>query len=164
MTPTADLLRQLFHYDSKTGLVTRKVAVSTTTKVGDIVGTLHTKGYLRVQIHGKFYYLHRVIWCMETGFWPAGEIDHRDGVRSNNKWSNLRDGSKSSNGQNRSLSRNSTTGYTGVTFVKRRGNYQAYINSGGSRKNLGTFATAELAHTAYLQAKKTLHLAQPNPR
>jgi hypothetical protein len=42
----------------------------------------------------------------------------------------------------------------GVSYCKDRGNYQAGCGVGGTRVALGRFSTPELAHEAYLKAKK----------
>jgi len=92
-----------------------------------------------------------------TGAWPAGEIDHRDGAPGNNRWSNLRDIPHRQNIENRRRpNRQNKAGLLGVSS-SRSGLYRARITVSGQCLLLGEFATAELAHAAYIDAKRQLH-------
>jgi len=92
-----------------------------------------------------------------TGEWPVHSIDHRDGNKLNNRWTNLRMVTHKTNCENRvKPNRNSTSGILGVSAAK-DGTYKARICSDGAITHLGTFATAEIAQSAYLEAKRRLH-------
>lgn len=157
MPPTANRLRELFHYDRKTGIVTRRITLSHKAKKGSRVGGLTTAGYLNLWVDGGLYQLHRLIWCMETGAWPVHGIDHRDGVRSNNRWRNLREATTAQNHQNKGAYRNNTTGITGVTFNKKSQKYAAQIQVNGKNHHLGLFDNIEDAAAARAVAKERLH-------
>ena len=58
---------------------------------GKVIGTRDRYGYLVYNILGKQYKVHRLVWLLETGKWPSGVIDHIDGIKDNNRFSNLRD-------------------------------------------------------------------------
>lgn len=93
-----------------------------------------------------------------AGDWPAGNIDHVNGSRSDNRWSNLRVGSQALNAQNlRGPRRDNMIGLLGVSLDKRRGTYRAQIMVDGKSRHLGTFGDPQSAHQAYLKAKRTLH-------
>jgi hypothetical protein len=111
---------------------------------------------------GKRYYAHRLAWLYEYGEFPEKIIDHIDGNRTNNSIHNLRDVSQALNSQNQKEARiDNGTGYLGVTFDKRprTAKYRARIGITGCAKRicLGYFETPELAHLAYLDAKRKLH-------
>jgi hypothetical protein len=84
-------------------------------------------------------------------------VDHKNGDGLDNRKSNLRPCTQSTNGMNRGVPANNSTGYKGVSYVKRTGKYHAYINSKRKRKFLGYYDTAEKAYEAYLAAVKDTH-------
>src|SRR5208337_270858 len=66
----ADRAKELFDYDPETGVLTWKVAPSKSVKIGNIAGNPRKNGYLRVQIYGCVYLVHRVIFLIMVGRWP----------------------------------------------------------------------------------------------
>ena len=89
--PSLERLQQLFVYDSQTGSLTRRVSTSANARQGDRVGSRHNAGYLQMQLDGKKYLVHRIIWKLVTGKDPEElEVDHKNGDRSDNRWENLR--------------------------------------------------------------------------
>jgi hypothetical protein len=83
---------------------------------GRVFGTKDGKGYFHVNLGGKFYRLHRLAFLLMNGERPVGEIDHKDHVRTNNKWDNLREVDVGTNRKNQRLSSKSTCGVTGVYY------------------------------------------------
>lgn len=162
---TAERVRELFDYCSETGQLTRRIALYNTSFVaGQRAGSIHNMGYRRVCVDMKYYLEHRLIWLLVTGAFPTMQVDHRNGVRNDNRWENLREATPSENGQNRGLLANSTSGFTGVNRQEQSGKWRAQIYVAGRRKYLGVFATREEARDAYLDAKSKLHVFQPAPR
>lgn len=47
--------------------------------------------YRRVCGFGRQFAAHRIAWLLATGEWPRFEIDHENGVRWDNRWTNIRD-------------------------------------------------------------------------
>jgi len=153
---TPEYLHQLFSYDPHDGLLYRKERRNSQTPIGSIAGYLSNNGYICVGIDWKYYKAHRIIWAMTTGAWPKGQIDHINGIRSDNRLCNLRDASKSLNAQNlRRPRKDNRLGLLGVH--KQRNSFIADISIDGKGIYLGSFATPELAHVAYLEAKRKLH-------
>ncbi|ACE75789.1 P49 [Xanthomonas phage phiL7] len=54
------------------------------------VGTKTSGGYIRVEVLGKSYMVHRLAWLLHYGQWPNGLIDHANGIRDDNRIGNLR--------------------------------------------------------------------------
>ena len=52
---------------------------------------------------------------------------------------------------------NNTSGFLGVTFCRCTNRWLSQIHTGGKNYKLGRFDEPELAHAAYLQAKRRLH-------
>lgn len=133
-------LKSRYHYDPETGIWTNL------TYPNRKVGTKHL-GYIWVQIDGRKYSAHRLAWFYMTGAWPVNQIDHKDTDRSNNKWNNLREATRSQNGANRHPQRNTLTGIKGVRITIY--GYQARIRYNGKLHCLGTYDTPEEAKEAY---------------
>lgn len=159
--PTAEKLRELLHYDPATGVFTRLVCTGGRygAAVGTVAGTLSDQGYVMVSVMSKQYRAHRLAWLYMTGEWPASEVDHRDGVRTNNAWGNLRDVPPGINQQNkRRAMSHSKTGLLGASYNTRDRRFVARIkDAAGKYRSLGGFDTAEQAHAAYVSAKRQLH-------
>lgn len=156
-----DQLAEFLSYEPSSGVFTwRKRKPRSPVKVGDVAGSATSHAYVAIHVCGRTYSAHRLAWLFVHGEWPAGEIDHRDGNRSHNAIANLRDVARPVNGQNqRRAQRNNATGMLGVTTLKggRKRPLQAQINIGGRLRYLGVFETPELAHQAYLKAKRQHH-------
>ena len=140
------------------GLFTYLVAMSNGPRPGDIARKLNKDGYVLITIRRWKWRAHRLAWLWMTGEHPEHDIDHRNTIRTDNRWENLRLDTDGQNLQNvRRPYANNTTGYLGVSYDKARGLYVAGIRVNGRRRALGRYATPEEAHAAYLKAKRELH-------
>ncbi|WP_221899404.1 HNH endonuclease [Xanthomonas sp. GW] len=119
---------------------------------------------MRIKVDGHEYLAHRLAWLYQEGKWPADQIDHVNGLTWDNRWANLREANSQQNGQNRALNRNSTSGFIGVTWCKRRRCWQADIKIRGRNVWLGYFDTAEQAADARIRAQQQIFDFQPVPR
>lgn len=93
----------------------------------------HGTGYLAGSLLGRCYKAHRVAWAVFYGASPCGEIDHINGVRSDNRISNLRCVSKSKNQRNSKRRSDNTVGRTGVTWCARDAAWVVQISKDGRR-------------------------------
>jgi hypothetical protein len=91
--------------------------------------TLKPDGYCYTHFNYQTLLVHRVAWKIMTGVDPV-EIDHIDGNRSNNRWVNLRNGTRSDNQRNAALKSNNTSGYHGIRFSERQQKWTAHITIG----------------------------------
>lgn len=155
-------LKELLHYNPKTGVFTRRIATSRRVKSGDIAGSKNGDGYILIMVDSKRHLAHRLAWLYMHGVWPTDQIDHINGDRADNRRCNLREATRAENAQNTIARPNNKVGYLGVT--KDRSKYKAQIGVDGAIINLGLFATPEQAHQAYLSAKAKFHNFQPIPR
>jgi len=154
-TLTAERLRELLDYNPESGGFTWLARLATHIHIGDIAGN-NNRGYLEIGIAGRVYRAHRLAWLHVYGVWPTGVIDHIDGNPSNNRICNLRDVSHVGNMQNQRRSKSDST--HGILGISKNGtNWAAQITVGGVKYYLGTHKTQELAHEAYLVAKRELH-------
>lgn len=95
------------------------------------------RGYLTGKLFGYKFKSHRVIYAMHHGKWPEGHVDHINGVRDDNRISNLRDVSRFQNAQNTTLYRNNTSGQMGVRM--HRGLWISEIHVKGYHIKIGKF-------------------------
>ncbi len=156
-------LRELLSYDPMTGQLTWLVNRGRV-HVGEIAGSLDSRGYRVITIDGKNYKAHRLAWLYVNGAWPADRIDHQNGVPDDNRIANLREATDAENGQNRTKQANNKSGFLGVSWHKPSGQWVAQIMLDGRKSHLGYFPTPEAAYAAYLTAKSQLHTFNPKPR
>lgn len=150
-------LREFLSYNPDTGVFTR-IKGTRGHAAGDAVGNLNSRGYIRIIIDRIEYQAHRLAWLYAYGEWPANEIDHINGIRTDNRLCNLRDVPKTHNQQNRhGAYRNNQSGFLGVHWSKHAKRWTSHIRINGKATGLGYFDTPEDAHAAYLQAKREHH-------
>lgn len=124
---------------------------------GKPAGTINTVGYRQVIVNMKPLLEHRIIWEMHHGPIPDGlQLDHRNGVRHDNRLENLRLATPSQNMINRSFI--SEHGQ-GIKFDKRakKRPWSARVTVKRKTYHLGMFATKEEAAAAQERAAKDLH-------
>ena len=155
---TAARLREVLDYDPATGVFRWRAASHPNSRVnvGCVAGYIESNGYRRIAIDRRRYLAGRLVWLNVAGEWPVGQIDHKNGIRDDNRFDNLRDVTCSKNSQNlRQAHSDSKTGLLGVH--QHRGKFRADIQVDGKKRHLGYFATAEAAHAIYVEAKRRLH-------
>jgi hypothetical protein len=172
---TQKYLKECLDYDPDTGLFTWKerprehfktlnaYSVWNSRFKNTTVGRTDSHGYrtCTITIDGISFEnkLHRLAWLYIYGEFPEKHLDHIDGNRSNNKFSNLREADFSQNQQNlkKATSRNKSSGMLGVSWIKRLDKYRTTIGLNLKNKIIGHFNTPEEAHQAYIEAKRRLH-------
>lgn len=160
---TAEWLRDRFEYEPDTGLVRRLWPVMTRNggigyPPGSVVGGKpHKDGYIYMGINGRMYLVHRIAWVLLTGRWPVAEIDHRNGVRHDNSWLNLRQATVSENRRNNLGQRSRKGPYPGVYEHSRtKGRYVSQIKHKGYVYYLGLFGTPEEARAARIATEREM--------
>lgn len=151
----SDLLERM-HYDHETGLFTwLKNVGGQKGKKGMIAGSLKIQGYVDIRFNGSIYKAHRLAWFYHYGKWPDGEIDHINGVKSDNRISNLRLATRAENLRNIGRRNKNTSGYKGVSRVGNK--WQARITANMKKIYIGLFDTREEAYAAYCKEAGKLH-------
>lgn len=164
MTLTQQRLKELLHYDPATGLFTWRVKRNNKALAGQIAGNVGNHGYVQIYVDRANHLAHRLAWLYVNGVLPADKIDHRNGVRTDNRWANLRECDHAENMQNQGVRSRSDnkSGHIGVCGDSRRpGKWRATIKCGKKYHHLGTFDTVEAAADAYRKAKLELHTFNP---
>ncbi|WP_257803366.1 HNH endonuclease [Burkholderia glumae] len=145
---TAERARELLNYDQATGIFTW-VKSRGSVRAGSQAGNADASGYIRIRLDRYLHHAHRIAWLMVHGTFPIFEIDHRNGVRSDNRIVNLREATRTQQMQNKAIQSNNQSGFKGVTFYRRDAVWVATISYEGRSHHLGRFPTAETAHAAY---------------
>jgi len=139
-------LLKLLEYNPISGIFIWKRVLTNAIKIGDIAGHLHkASGYIQIRIATKIYRAHRLAWFYMHKEWPEENLDHINHERSDNRMENLRLVSMQCNMQNASLSKASTSGFTGVHLRKDTSKWCAHITLDGKFKSLGSFGSKEEA-------------------
>ena len=138
-------LRLLFDYDPETGMLTRRVQTSSNAAAWCQAGYTNGGGYISVGLHRRSYLAHRLIWLYVHGRWPASEIDHINGVKSDNRLCNLREATRHGNNQNARLRKDNLAGVKGVRWVARSRKWRVRIRS----VHIGYFDDVNDAAEAY---------------
>lgn len=110
-------------------------------KAGDEAGCLRPDGYRVICVDYRNVRANRLAWLFMTGeFPPSGkEVDHRNRVRSDDRWQNLRLATRRQNGSNVGVRSNSTSGVRGVYRNARCKTWDASIRVNRKRIFLGQF-------------------------
>ena len=153
-----DVLRALIAYDPATGAMVWRPrpdnASFTTRWAGKPVFTSDNgKGYKTAVVMGRRVTAHRTAFTLYHGRVPSGEIDHINGVRSDNRIENLRDVSPTLNRRNAARSKKNTSGVTGVSWKKAYAKWQACFALERKQVHLGYFDCKEAAVKALLAAR-----------
>lgn len=170
--PSPEILRQLLRYEPETGKLfwlprapdmfeetsgysrERRCQRWNSRHAGrEALNHRSSRGYLTGAVLGVSCKAHRVIWAMQTGEWPEN-IDHLNGERADNRWTNLRSVDHSENMKNRKLSPNNKSGVHGVYFAKSHQRWIARIVHNERRIGLGSYRNLEDAVKARREAEK----------
>jgi len=145
------LLLQNRHYNPLTGIWTHRIR-----SPGKIAGVNIGHDYIGVTLYGVCYRSARLAIFYMTGHWPKGLADHRNRIRNDDRYENLRDATPVINARNHGLYPNNTSGVNGVWLDKTTGKYRSSVKillEGIRRnKNLGYFDTIEEATFARSRA------------
>lgn len=166
--PSPEVLRQLLRYEPETGKLfwkERPASMFTSlsllnawnrTYAGGEAFTNVKDGYRTGTILTRPIRAHRAAWAIHFGEWPKGEIDHINGVKDDNRITNLRDVSRSENMRNAGIRHDNASGHTGVRWDERTQRWQAEIKRNYRSIHLGRFATIEEAIAARQSAERDL--------
>ena len=103
-------------------------------RVGDIAGTLNSKGYYIINHNYKLYLAHRIVYLLHNKNLESSlVVDHIDNNKQNNNIENLRLVTQKINMENVGLKSNNNSGITGVLHDIKRNRFRAYISMNGKQ-------------------------------
>jgi hypothetical protein len=156
MKITQARVRELFNYNSETGILTNKITRNHNSKAGAEVGYITGGGYLTTVINSIPYQVHRICFLHYYGYLPE-LVDHEDTNTTNNSILNLRKCTKNQNGYNQPIRKNSRSGIKGLTWHSRDKAWEAQIRVNGKGVYLGRFKHPEDARKALEDARAEYH-------
>lgn len=164
MMPPISFLRKILTYNPKNGVFVWNIrddvpAWWNAKYSGHVAGSRDAYGYWIIRINGRTYKAHRIamVYMAERPIPDDLEIDHKDGNRTDNSFSNLRLANDQQNAANAGLRCDNGSGIKGVCWHRRQQKWQAQINQSGKRKSLGYFDSKEAARRAYESRASELH-------
>lgn len=119
----------------------------------EALAVLNGRGYYQGAIDKKPYYAHRVLWLLHTGAWPPDQLDHINGIPTDNRLSNLRPVSLVENCQNNKRVRTVRGSVVGVGWHEWNKKWRAHICINYKRLWLGNFDSFDEAVAARRQAE-----------
>lgn len=149
---TFDEVDELLRYVPPTGVFYWKVSLSNRALAGSEAGCLDkSSGYIKIKIHGKLYLAHRVAHLLMTGHWPDRDPDHKNRIRHDNSWENVKELAPNRHASmgNQSPQGGRTSGFKGVIWYKRDEKWRAEIKIHGTFVYLRHFADESLAALTY---------------
>lgn len=69
-----------------------------------------------VEVKGRRFAVHRVVWSVVHGSWPDGLIDHANRDTTDNRIGNLRIVDPKGNAKNKTRAKNNNSGHNGIDF------------------------------------------------
>lgn len=154
--PDRRLLKALYYYDKTTGIFIHKRDTGRGRK-GHPAGVQRPDGYIFLSVAGRSWLAHRLAWYYVHGKWP-NEMDHINGIRSDNRMSNLRPATRNQNNGNSDGWAKHKRKYTlprGVyNYSQCPGRYRSQIVVNRKQVHLGCFNTVHEAEAAYKEAAK----------
>jgi HNH endonuclease len=156
-TMTQQRLKELLHYNKRTGIFTRRVCPKYSNQSpGDTAGCrTHHSGYVMVCVDGKVYTGHRLAWLYVKGEWPPRDIDHKNFKKNDNRFTNLRLASDSQGNAHRGKFKNNKSGVKNVR--RSQGKWKATVCKDSVPIFLGYFNTRNEARIAVEAARERLH-------
>lgn len=140
------------NYDPETGVMTWKRKENSKLTRERRAGCVMDDGYvlIHLRVNGRKVKVvaHRVAWFIVHGRMPEHEIDHKNGIRSENWIDNLRDVPRSVNTKNAALRSDNKSGVSGVFWDKGCKAWRAQVRVSGKRHGLGRFTDLEAAKAA----------------
>lgn len=146
---------ELVNYDSSTGSF-HSAKNTHIRKKGEVIGS-NNNGYIRIFLSGRYFPAHRLAWIIHYGAEPNGLIDHINGVKNDNRISNLREVDVSQNAINSKIKSDNKSGCKAVFWNKRKSRWYVTPRLDGKKIYLGSFINKQDAINAYCEFSRKHH-------
>ncbi len=112
-------------------------------------GTISNFGYRIIMLNGHRYVASRLAWLYMTGRWPAEECDHINRIRSDDRWVNLREASRSENAMNTQTRSDNSSGHRGICWDSQKLKWKVQISVKGEKRIQRHFSDFDSAVNFY---------------
>jgi hypothetical protein len=150
------LVKKLWRYEPDTGLLywTDAPEVYPSKRGKQAFTSVGNHRYGQTNYHGTVVLAHRIAWVLVHGHWPE-QIDHINGVRTDNRLINLRNVNASENRRNAQKASNNKSGFNGVSWDRVNEKWVVRIKTlGGKYANLGRFESIQNAINTRISASE----------
>ena len=141
---TQEELKEKLHYNQDTGIFTNKIATRSS-GFGVVIGNPSSSGHLQFTYKMQSFLLHRLVFLYMEGLQLDKDthVDHINGIKTDNRYANLRKCTRAQNLHNSKTMFRNKTGVKGVTISK--GKYRGTVCLQGVNHNAGVFLSLEEA-------------------
>lgn len=150
-------LLQVLRYSKTSGHFTWLSRMGKNNNIGKRAGGLRD-GYVVISIDGREYPASQLAWFYVTKKWAYDEIDHKNHIRNDNRWKNLRAATHAQNTENLTKRAGTTSRFIGVTYDSQRALWLAKVTVHGRVVHIGRFATENAAARARDKKVRELNL------
>ena len=155
---TKQLALESLSYEHETGWLTWVKKASDKTAVGSRAGWQRSpNGYRQVGFMGETIYEHRLVWLIVTGAFPEFQIDHRNGIKDDNRFANLRAASSTQNLANIGAKRDNTSGAKNVHWCNTRKRWIVKVKRSGRTHYVGAYVDYAVAVAAAAASRLQVH-------
>lgn len=146
------------NYNPETGILTWRRSPGPRSPEDSVAGSLNGDGYLTIQFSNKSYQAHRIAWYLHYKTDPGElEIDHDNGIKTDNRISNLRPATHQQNSFNSTKSSTNTSGIKGISWDSKSASWRARVMINSKSVHVGRFHTIEQAQKAIEFKRLELH-------
>jgi hypothetical protein len=151
---TVEFVRRTFKYDPEDGVLRWNIR-GQGIPYGKRAGSF-ANGHWSVRIFDKRFFTGPLIWFYMTGEWPDQMVDHKDGVKTNDKWSNLRLATRAQNAMNAKVRKDNILGHKGI-HQNPNGKFRVTITVDKKTLHLGYVKTLKEAIAVRKAAEQKYH-------
>jgi len=121
---------------------------------GGVAGNIDKAGYRSICINGKPFRSGRLVFLYMLGYFPKYDVDHKNRIRDDDRWENLREITNRCNAMNTGVRKKSISGIKGVQWDKRQKSWRITITINGKLKRKRTKHLHDAARIRFEFEKK----------
>lgn len=160
--PTQKFLKSIMRYNKRTGVFTWKRRSDVPHRInkqhaGKRAGSVSTNGRRIIKIDGIFYYASILAWIYVTGRQSKFEIDHKNRIKSDDRFNNLREATHAQNSRNRVHPTVPKSGERNIHFHTESNVYMVKFMINRRYRYFGSFRTVAEAIPVRDRVARKLH-------